>query len=166
MSDIVERLKSSGVAFRKYDVYTADGDAVRLNVQALEMQEAAAEITRLRALAAANKKEGQSVELHLLDTNERLRAEVERLKSDVSELMQINADLSSAEARATEAERQRDVLVGALEKIDDLPMTRSPGANGSYAKGRDNGFNDGVQAAKVIARQALASLHTEGRGDG
>ncbi|MFA5580540.1 MAG: hypothetical protein WDA25_01150 [Paracoccaceae bacterium] len=52
---LVERLRSSAHAFREHNVYTQDGDAVRLTVQADEMGAAAdlierqaAEIERLR----------------------------------------------------------------------------------------------------------------------
>ena len=44
---LVERLKSSAEAFRRYPVYTVDGDAVKLTAQADEADEAAARITEL-----------------------------------------------------------------------------------------------------------------------
>lgn len=44
---LVERLKSSAEAFRRYPVYTVDGDAVKLKVQADEAEEVAARITEL-----------------------------------------------------------------------------------------------------------------------
>lgn len=48
---LVERLKSSAEAFRRYPVYTVDGDAVKLTVQADEAEEAAARITELEGFA-------------------------------------------------------------------------------------------------------------------
>lgn len=48
MTDIVERLRSSGKAFRENSVFDSCGDEVRLIVQADECDEAAYEIERLR----------------------------------------------------------------------------------------------------------------------
>lgn len=42
---IVERLNSSAKAFRDHPIYTADGDPVKLTVQAQELEEAASRIT-------------------------------------------------------------------------------------------------------------------------
>ncbi|MBC7168761.1 hypothetical protein [Phenylobacterium sp.] len=42
---LIERLKSSAAAFRAHPIYTADGDPVRLTVQADEMDEAAEALT-------------------------------------------------------------------------------------------------------------------------
>ena len=47
--DIVERLRSSAKALRENTVYDSEGDPLRLIVQADEADEAAIEITRLRA---------------------------------------------------------------------------------------------------------------------
>lgn len=47
--DIEAKLRSSAKAFRENTVYTADGDAIRLGVQADEAEEAADTIAALRA---------------------------------------------------------------------------------------------------------------------
>ena len=49
MSDLIERLKSSAKAFRENTVYDSEGDPLRLIVQADECDEAASELTALRA---------------------------------------------------------------------------------------------------------------------
>ena len=54
---LVERLKSSAEAFRRYPVYTVDGDAVKLTVQADEADEAAARITELEGEVQAGIRE-------------------------------------------------------------------------------------------------------------
>jgi len=49
MSDLKERLKESAAAFRQHPIYTLDGEAVYLTVQADELDEALARIEQLEA---------------------------------------------------------------------------------------------------------------------
>lgn len=58
---LIARLKSSAEAFRKYPIYNADGDPVRLTVQADELDEAATALRAAEARVAGL--EGESAEL-------------------------------------------------------------------------------------------------------
>jgi len=49
MSDLIERLRSSAKAFRENTVYTSDGDAILLGVQAEECEQAADRVAALEA---------------------------------------------------------------------------------------------------------------------
>ncbi len=108
---LVERLTSSAEAFRRYPIFTADGDPVLLTVQADELAEAAAEITRLTderdALRAANERMG------------RLGRAIERERDDaLSELSATSVEvLNKVQAERDEALAKIQALTCGLPEL-------------------------------------------------
>jgi len=66
---MVERLRSSAKAFRENDIYTQDGDPVRLTVQAAELDDAA-DLLASQAQTIAALRSAATSALAVIDTDE------------------------------------------------------------------------------------------------